>query len=137
MSEIFVSRSYVLEDAQRMFRHLHHMGPDKAQVARALVIQSQKAISHYFENGLLTQKQFDKMLDNRRLQRRFAMMALSLDHGKIEDFKRQSEDIKDRPDLLCGWLDYYSDHLQIKHEIDLEGSTIFEQRYGEFEESSD
>jgi FKBP-type peptidyl-prolyl cis-trans isomerase (trigger factor) len=112
MAEIFISKQQINEVLRRDFLMEHHASPKKIQVARAIVNGNLDIISHFTANGLFTHKQFERILNDKKLQMEYAKMAIFLEKGKYTEFDRLYTDIKDRPDTLCGWLDFENYHLE-------------------------
>jgi hypothetical protein len=112
MAEIFISKEQINEIRRRDFLLEHHVSPKKIQVARAIVNGNNEIISHFMANGLFTPKQFERILNDKKLRMEYAKMAVFLDKGKYTEFDRLYSDIKDRPDTLCGWLDFENDYLE-------------------------
>lgn len=112
MPEIYISKEQINEVLRRDFLLEHHVNPKKIQVARAIVNGNREIISHFMANGLFTPKQFEEILNNRKLRITYAKMAIFLIKGNHPGFNRLYEDIKDRPDTLCGWLDFENDYLE-------------------------
>ena len=112
MPEIFITKEQINEVLKRDFLMEHHVNPKKVQVARAIVNGNREIISHFMANGLFTNKQFEKILNDRKIRTTYAKMALFLDKGNYSSFNQLYEDIKDRPDTLCGWLDFENEHLE-------------------------
>jgi len=112
MPEIFITKEQINEVLRRDFLMEHHASPKKIQVARAIVNGNREIIAHFMANGLFTQKQFERILDDKKLQLEYAEMAIFLDKGNYTDFNQLYTDIKDRPDILCGWLYFENEHLK-------------------------
>ena len=112
MPEIFITKEQINEVLKRDFLMEHHASPKKIQVARAIVNGNREIIAHFMANGLFTQKQFEKILNDKNLRIEYKKMTIFLDKGNYTDFNRLYTDIKDRPDTLCGWLDFENEHLE-------------------------
>jgi hypothetical protein len=112
MPEIFITKEHVNEILRKDFLMEHHASPKKIQVARAIVNGNRDIISHFMANGLFTNKQFERTLNDRKLRIKYAKMVTFLNKGKYTEFDRLYTAIKDRPDTLCGWLDFENEYLE-------------------------
>jgi hypothetical protein len=93
------------------FIEMHHTTPEEAQVARAIVEENLLITSYYLDNGLLTEDRIDEIADDDNLQQKFERMWELLGANNNECFKQMLDNINQKADIYCGWLDFYNERL--------------------------
>lgn len=97
----------------------HRTTPENAQVARAIVEGNLQVISNCIKNGSFTVKRYEEILRDSELQGEYIQMAEALEQNLPDAFELLYNDIKDKPDTFCGWLDFYNQYLETSMDLDL------------------
>ena len=114
----------------------HRTTPENAQVARAVVDANLQAISNCVKKGTFSLKRYDEILKDQELQGEYAQMFEALCIGEAEAFNLLYNDIKDKPDTFCGWLDFYNNCLEASTGLELLHRTRLFYQMEDFEEEN-
>ena len=114
----------------------HCTTPENAQVARAIVDANLQAISNCIKKGTFSLKRYDEILKDQELQGEYAQMFEALCIGEAEAFNLLYNDIKDKPDTFCGWLDFYNNCLEASTGLELLHRTRLFYQIEDFEEEN-
>jgi len=97
----------------------HRTTPENAQIARAIVDGNLQTIDKCIKNGSFTQKRYKEILNDPELQGEYGQMVGALNAGLDDVFDLLYNDIKNKADTFCGWLDFYNQYLECSTNLDL------------------
>lgn len=91
----------------------HHATPEMVQHARAIAEGNQTFIEEMTRQGKFSLARFEEILNDYELNKKYALMAEAWGNDDKEKFEEMYKKIANKIDLVCGWLSFQNEYLQL------------------------